>query len=93
MSAYRQVYPERRCLVVAVSRRSGDEIHPWLLNGDLDPDWTFERKDPLELTITPEPRLDMRFATAPIAIIIECTSGTQETFFTRSLYQDVGISR
>ena len=26
-----------------------------------DPDWTFERKDPLELTITPEPRLDMRF--------------------------------
>ncbi len=58
-----------------------------------DPDWTFERKDPLELTITPEPRLDMGFSTAPIAIIIECTSGTQETFFTRSLYQDVGISR
>jgi hypothetical protein len=23
---------------LAVSRRSGDEIHPWLLNGDLRPD-------------------------------------------------------
>ncbi len=29
----------RRCegLKLAVSRRSGDEIHPWLLNGDLRP--------------------------------------------------------
>jgi hypothetical protein len=25
------------CPEVAVSRRLGDEIHPWLLNGDLRP--------------------------------------------------------
>ena len=35
----------------------------------------------------------MRFAPAPVAIIIRCTSGTRETFFARGLYQDVGISR
>jgi hypothetical protein len=29
------MYAER--LVVAVSRRLGDELHPWLLNGDLRP--------------------------------------------------------
>jgi hypothetical protein len=29
-------YAER--LVVAVSRRSGDEIHPWSPNGDLRPE-------------------------------------------------------
>jgi hypothetical protein len=41
MEAYPDVrscsFPHSEGLEVAVFRRSGDEIHPWLLNGDFRP--------------------------------------------------------